>query len=115
MTKAAKKQTKPWQARQGDVFLERIDEEIPKAAKLVRTRGAVVLADGSATGHKHQIKTPGVKHFRAKGEQFVSFVRADKAATLTHEEHSPIKLAKGTYRVTIQRQYTPTAIVRVED
>jgi len=34
---------------------------------------------------------------------------------VVHEEHGPISLEPGTYRVWIQREYSPEAIRRVLD
>jgi hypothetical protein len=36
-------------------------------------------------------------------------------ATVVHEEHRPIVLARGLYRVWTQREYTPRAIRKVVD
>ena len=35
------------------------------------------------------------------------YLRLTAAATLQHEEHGPIAIAPGTYRVVIQREYVP--------
>jgi hypothetical protein len=37
------------------------------------------------------------------------------SATVTHEEHGPITLPRGTYRVWRQREYSPEAIRVVRD
>jgi hypothetical protein len=38
-----------------------------------------------------------------------------ETATIIHEEHQPITLPQGTYRVWMQREYTPQAIRQVVD
>ena len=48
-----------------------------------------------------------------KGERFLE-VTAERA-TLVHQEHAAIELPKGTYRVWIQREYSPEEIRRVVD
>jgi hypothetical protein len=39
----------------------------------------------------------------------------DETATLIHEEHLPIMLSRGLYRVRRQREYSPLRIGRIED
>lgn len=106
------KTTKAVQYRQGDVFIERVRAR-PKAAKPVaRDRGRVVLAYGEVTGHAHAILEPEALLFDAGGELYL---QADGTVTLRHEEHAPITLEKGTYRVTRQREYSPEEIRNVAD
>jgi hypothetical protein len=96
--------------RHGDVLVAAIDE-IPADAKQLEH---VILARGEMTGHAHRIadsKTAIL--YETNGLLFVKVI-ADKA-TLVHEEHKPIELPRGTYRVWQQREYTPQEIRRVYD
>ena len=43
------------------------------------------------------------------------FLLVHQPCVLTHQEHAPIALAPGAYRVTRQREYTPEAIRTVAD
>ncbi|MDE2095736.1 MAG: hypothetical protein KGL39_00635 [Patescibacteria group bacterium] len=97
------------QYRQGDVFIETIDE-VPSDVVLVE--GPVVLAYGEVTGHSHQVKTKSAKLFERAGERFLVL---NKKAVVEHQEHGPITLPAGTYRVTIQREYHPLEIKSVVD
>lgn len=104
------------QYRQGDVFLVAIDT-IPAGAKPVKkdARG-VVLAEGEATGHHHRIGPKfrsATKLEHAEGT-FLRVTGGD-VVMLTHEEHAPITIPPGNYRVRIQREYTPDEVRRVED
>lgn len=113
------------QFRQGDVFIERI-AEIPAKAVKQKKSGTIILAHGTATGHHHTLTTTApVKWFKegeiastsAKtsglaGEVYVSLPKGGK---VTHEEHATIQLPPGDYRVTRQREYTPTDIRNVQD
>src|SRR3954469_16865394 len=46
----------PWQARQGDIWLVRVDEALPVGViRVPREGGRVVLARGEATGHAHAV------------------------------------------------------------
>ena len=91
--------------RQGDILIQKV-EEIPKGAQALK---GLIVAAGSATGHRHRIKerksarTYSVGN-SAKQELFLE-VTADEA-TLVHPEHGSIALAKGVYRIWRQREYT---------
>jgi len=100
------------QFRQGDVFIDRV-KAIPKDAKPVkRDKGRVVLAYGEVTGHAHAIVEPEALLFDVGGELYLE---ADGTVTLRHEEHAPITIDPGVYKVTRQREYSPEAIRNVAD
>ena len=96
--------------RHGDVLLGEA-ETIPKNAK---RRQSAVLAWGEFTGHSHRFADPLTVEVWELGAQLFVRVVADEA-TLIHEEHKPITLPRGTYRVWGQREYSPQAIRRVVD
>ena len=92
------------QVRQGDVLLIPVDE-IPATATLVpRDGNRVILAYGEATGHAHAIDTFMARLLEDEG---VRYLRVDDTAVLDHEEHAPITVAPGIYRVVIQREFVP--------
>lgn len=97
--------------RQGDVLIERV-AEIPKSAK--RVKGKIILAHGEATGHHHAIDERDPADWW-KEEDGTQYVHARGASTVTHQEHSPIVLPKGKYKVTRQVEYSPEAIRNVAD
>lgn len=112
-----KKNSTPFQARQGDVFIEQIDDLPNGITASKKDARGVVLAEGEATGHHHRI---GPKFRTAKlfdGEEGAKFLHVGGTApvALTHEEHSPVKLPPGNYRVLIQREYSPEAVRNVVD
>src|SRR6476659_4037346 len=93
--------------RQGDIYIETVRCLPDGAIKQAST----VLADGELTGHRHRIlnfRTASV--FDARGEMFIH-VTADRAE-IVHEEHGPILLNRGVYRVWRQREYDPRATLR---
>ena len=103
---AAKKQI-PWQARQGDVLVERKAKEIATKGltPVPREDGGVVLAHGEVTGHKHQIRNPGVCELRNEsvGERILV---VDVAGLLEHEEHvPPIEVAAGQFEIVQQCEW----------
>jgi hypothetical protein len=98
------------QYRQGDILLM-IEDGIPDHVVPVAADGdRVVLAYGEATGHKHALIGRQVELFSEPGdedgvlgERFLRIVGA--AGMLVHEEHDPITVPPGTYRVIRQREY----------
>lgn len=112
-----------WQGRQGDVFIQRLsdDADFPAAAKEVKPdAGRTILAYGEVTGHAHALPSRA-KLFRMDAEpnsgvSAPAYLVIDGLpATLKHEEHAPVKLAPGKYKVSIQREYSPEAIRNVAD
>lgn len=120
-------------ARQGDVMLVRVDA-LPTG--LIATKrdkaGRIVLAHGEKSGHGHAIRDPFVCGFRlattepdpigvSGGVDYIE-VGGSGPATLSHEyvsgekaEHEPVSLPPGVYKVELQQEYTPAAIVRAMD
>lgn len=105
--------------RQGDVLLVRRSSLPEGSIDITPADGAVVLALGEVTGHKHRLHG-AVKQY-AKGEQrFV--VIENMPAELVHEEHATAVLAPGVYETRdaeghgiVQVEYTPDALRNVAD
>ncbi len=77
-------------------------------------RPGAILARGEITGHAHRVESPDtVDLWEVNGELYLR-VTADSACVV-HEEHRTITLPRGTYRVWMQREYTPQAIRAVRD
>jgi hypothetical protein len=96
--------------RHGDVLIASVGS-IPEAAV---ERPHAVLAEGEITGHSHRIAEVGAAVVLEHGGMLYLRVVAP-AATVVHQEHRPIDLPRGTYRVWRQREYTPEAIRTVID
>lgn len=95
--------------RHGDVLIAETSA-IPEHAQLCSHR---ILAHGEITGHCHRIeKAETAELWECNGSLFLKVV---DVARIIHEEHQPITLPPGTYRVWMQREYTPQAIRRVCD
>ena len=94
--------------RHGDVLIAAADT-LPREAK---RRHSTVLVHGELTGHSHRLEEPAAGElWDANG---VLFLRVTAPSVrVIHQEHAPITLPRGTYRVWQQREYSPEAIRRV--
>lgn len=110
---------------QGDIILEEVEDvkEIKESTVMARDPdGAVVLARGEVTGHRHAFYTPQVTMFRDDAlardvpkELYLGHVKIAADSELKHEEHSTIGLSPGTYRVRRQREWDLGAVRVVAD
>ena len=78
---------------------------IPQKADREDTSNGVVLAYGEVTGHAHRIIEGSVEMWSADKLRFM--VVGEEGATLSHEEHGPMRIEPGTYEVRIQQVYDP--------
>jgi hypothetical protein len=100
------------QYRQGDVLIEEIPvSEIPP--KAVKTKGRVILAEGEATGHAHEIAESDGEAWKIGAD--VVAVTVKRKTPVKHQEHAPIPLKKKSHRIIRQREYHPESIRRVAD
>lgn len=86
--------------RQGEVLLIRIAKKtLPTGLKAKDN----VLAYGEATGHHHRLD----RNAQVLTDGAVQFVVVDavEGSVLQHEEHKPVAVPQGAYKVTIQREY----------
>src|SRR5258708_19010016 len=99
------------QYRQGDVLIEEWPSAIPDNA-VKQPKGRAILAHGEATGHHHSLEIDPADWWKTDSEQFVTIT---KPTRVVHQEHAPVSLPAGKYRVRRQREYTPAAIRNVAD
>lgn len=99
--------------RQGDVLIELVDELPARCRAVDRDEGRIVLAYGEVTGHAHAVVGAAELFESDLGERFLQVL--EEGGVITHEEHHPIVLPAGTYRVTRQREYTPRNVRIVKD
>lgn len=100
--------------QQGDVIIESVDT-IPQGGMRKRCARAV-LAEGEATGHAHVVHEPvslavldapqpatvEIELIERDGEMYL---RTSGPTEVTHEEHKPISLPAGNWRVRKVREY----------
>ncbi len=96
--------------RHGDVLIQRVSQ-LPQ---FCQPREGATLASGEVTGHSHRLEPANAIQLWEKNKTLYLEVR-ESSATLVHEEHHPIELAKGIYHVWKQREYRPDTYVEVED
>jgi hypothetical protein len=108
---------------QGDLLIERVGDLEPSGTILgPDATGATVLAEGEHTGHRHAI-FDRVTMFRddalareVPAGLYVGHVKVEGGSALVlHQEHAPVSLAEGTYRVRRQRELEPKDAVLVAD
>ena len=100
---------------QGDVLLERVAATAPSGTVTENLDGiAMVLAEGEETGHRHAIRERvTLFHDEALATDipnglYIGHVNVTSDyARVTHEEHAPVTLPRGTYRVRRQRELGP--------
>ena len=96
--------------RQGDIFIQAIAAIPTDAAQKLLPH--TILAHGELTGHSHRIED-GARLFAGNDCFFLDVI--EPRARVVHDEHGPIDLERGAYRVWRQGEYTPERIVVVQD
>jgi hypothetical protein len=101
--------------RQGDVFITRVDAIPEQARRSPVPHG--ILVHGELTGHSHRLENPKSATLfsgsHGLGELFLDVPAG--GTRIVHEEHGPIELPEGFYRIWRQREYSPQAIRVVRD
>jgi hypothetical protein len=111
--------------RQGDIALVRLPvSPTDKGKEIPREHGAVVLAYGESSGHRHQLAARGCKLFQRGSARMLEIsarggalleVTSDRGAPITPARHSPVKLAPGSYEAIRQREYHEEDVVNAQD
>jgi hypothetical protein len=92
--------------RQGDILIADIPA-IPEDAERLQSS---VLVTGEVTGHAHRVESlETVEVWEDYREKYLKVLDTTR---ILHEEHLPITLPPGIYRVWRQREYTPRGIPR---
>lgn len=108
---------------QGDLLIERVDDLKPSGTIIPPDAvGEFALAEGELSGHRHVLSGP-VTMFRddalahsVPSGLYIGHVKvADGRAVIQHQEHAPIRLPAGTYRVRRQREQEVTDVSIVAD
>jgi hypothetical protein len=104
--------------QQGDVLFFS-EEKLPKGLRPVRPyeNGLYIFALGEATGHHHSaVADNDIELFQDEKGTLFCRVKGDEVV-VRHQEHKPVTLKKGTWRVGIVKEVDPFSeeINRVRD
>lgn len=99
--------SQPLQYRHGDVYLLQVAP--PSIERHYPDHN--IVAEGEATGHAHRLMGDG-RLFLCNGELHLE---AGQSTSLTHDEHARLDIPPGTFRVIIQREWSPYGETRVSD
>ena len=86
---------------QGDLLFEQVPG-VPAGAMMVGIGRSHVLAEGEATGHAHTIDDCDLHELN--GVLYVNLTTGPRQ--VKHQEHDPITLTPGTWRVGRQREWS---------
>ena len=108
---------------QGDLLIERVKDVEPSGTMVAPdATGALVLAEGELTGHRHAIfECAAMFRDDALAREvpaglYIGHVKVEGGpVTIMHQEHAPIALGEGTYRVRRQRELEPRDAAIVAD
>ena len=84
--------------QQGDVLFFPCDEVKGKETK------DGILVEGEASGHYHRVAVAEAKVYEENGVKYVQSSNPS-GITVTHEEHNPVTLPPGKYRIGIVKEY----------
>lgn len=101
--------------RQGDILFVRQDEPEPhaRAAVLIeavksRITNRAVIAEGEVTGHHHVAVAEQeftIGEMIEQGQVTITWLQSETGVTVQHEEHAPVVLPPGKFRIVRQREY----------
>ena len=87
--------------QQGDVLIESVPSVPMDAEAVLPSAGRYVLAEGEATGHAHAVRD----EIDLAENDGVLYCVANDHFTVVHEEHNPISVPPGVYRVRRVKEY----------
>jgi hypothetical protein len=99
--------------RQGDVLIIRSRRPRKAVTVVAPELGRLILARGEATGHHHSVASETATLSLDEGGTM--YLTVAQLTEVRHQEHAPITLSPGTYRVRRQREYAPDDIRTVAD
>jgi hypothetical protein len=108
---------------QGDLLIERVEDVEPSGTIIAPDSGGVlVLAAGEFAGHRHAIfecatlfRDDALARDIPSGLYIGHVKVAGSVAMVQHDEHAPIALREGTYRVRRQRELEPKDAAFIAD
>ncbi|MEJ5262220.1 MAG: hypothetical protein WHT45_06030 [Ignavibacterium sp.] len=97
--------------RQGDILFIQV-QKMPDDCQL---NNSLVLAEGEASGHKHQVISGSAKFYKSNKSviewsnhsQIIGYLEVNDSAIVGHDEHLPVLLTQGIFAVIQQRNFNP--------
>ena len=105
------------QIQQGDVLLQQV-ASVPSDATRVPSDGAVVIARGERSGHRHVIKSDQAALWSLARDGVTElYLEVRAPVTIVHDEHRMLPIPPGIYRVGRVKEYDYFAQMerRIED
>jgi len=93
---------------QGDIFFELVDSIQGTKSPVAPESGKYVIARGEKTGHAHVMDVADgvlIRNTPNYPEKSHLFLVVNNKALVQHDEHMPLELDKGIYKVTQQRTF----------
>jgi hypothetical protein len=104
---------------QGDVYIMKVDMEVPAGSVNVEPSGEWLIVTHSETGHHHVMDREKVRAYTLPDSIMNLLLVVDEPTELVHlrdhDTHEPISFEKGTYIVRRQREYTAEGFRAVQD
>ena len=93
------------QIQQGDVLFQQVSS-IPDEAQRLPNEGQVIVARGEATGHNHVIRSDRASLWELTRNGVTAlYLEVQAPVTVVHEEHKPLPIPPGIYRVGRVKEY----------
>lgn len=89
--------------RQGDLLFIQWEPQARLPHVRRDTARRIILSENADTGHAHAIHHFSAHHYRGL-DQFVEVLKVE-GVDVVHEEHDPIHLPQGWWKVVHQREY----------
>jgi hypothetical protein len=104
---------------QGDVYIMRVNMEIPKNAVEVQPEGNHLIICHSETMHNHIMEKDKAKLYQLPDSIMNCLLVVNDPVALEHlrdyDTHEPIMFEPGTYLVRRQREYVANGFRKVQD
>lgn len=113
LTVSPKEASNMWRARQGDLLIQRV-RATPRTRTgmpIVADAGRLILARGEATGHHHSVDAGTATLYGVEGD--LVYLTVAQLTAVEHQEHAPILLHLGTYRISRQREWSDALAPRL--
>lgn len=94
------------QIQHGDVLFRKIYRKPNGARPVPRSNGAIIVAEGEATGHHHKIADKGATMLVLERSGRTDFyLEVTEPVIITHDEHKPLTIPEGIYQIGRVKEY----------